>query len=65
MTMLDIALTMLLVLAVLLLIASVGLRGLWRFVWRMAVMGVAVICVELTVIYLLPGARDWIMEVTK
>ncbi|MGW2951565.1 hypothetical protein [Streptomyces eurythermus] len=61
----DIALIMFAALGALLLIVSFPLRGSWRFVWRMAVLGTAVICAELTIIRLAPDVGGWVVEVVK
>ncbi|MCX4458525.1 hypothetical protein OOK58_42185 [Streptomyces sp. NBC_01728] len=63
--MFDLALVMAFTLAVLLFVAAFGLRGSWRIVWRMAVLGVAIICIELTLIQAAPIVGRWAMEVAK
>ncbi|MGY3199779.1 hypothetical protein [Streptomyces sp. TE5632] len=61
--MVDLALIMLAVLAGLCLIVIVSMRGGWRIAGRMAVLGIAVICVHLAVIRLAPTVGDWLAGV--
>jgi hypothetical protein len=56
---------MLAALAVVVLVATAGMRDGWRIAGRLTVLGLAVCAVELAIIQSAPSVGAWIVEVAK